>query len=253
MAKQSRHPISQAILASYDGELESLQVVENQGFGLEANFANNNIKLGKKTFCQIGSAKNFDQNLSTCFMKFGETELVFLFEDKLKSDAAEVVAHFKKLGKKIILLSGDNQKTVEQVARATAIDEFYFEQTPIDKVNFLQKLKAQKQKFMMIGDGLNDAPALALSDVSISFSKAADITQNIADVIIQGENLAPLKNLLSSSKQAIRLMKQNLVIALVYNLIAVPFAMAGSVVPLVAAIAMSSSSLLVLFNSLRQN
>jgi len=120
-------------------------------------------------------------------------------------------------------------------------------------VQFLEKLKAQNKKFVMVGDGLNDAPALALAHVSISFSRASDIAQNIADIVIQGEKLMPIIDLISSSKKAISLMKQNLYIALVYNLIAVPYAIMGHVVPLIAAIAMSSSSLLVLFNSLRMN
>jgi len=186
-------------------------------------------------------------------MKFGEDEIVFLFEDAPKIDAKIVIEKLQKMGKKIILLSGDNQKTVENIAQKMAISEFYFEQTPISKVNFLEKLKAKNQKFIMIGDGLNDAPALALADVSISFSKASDISQNIADIIIQGQKLTPIILIINSAKKTIALMKQNLLIALIYNLIAVPYAIMGHVVPLTAAIAMSSSSLLVLFNSLRMN
>ncbi len=253
MAKKSRHPISQAILASYDGNLEELQIEENQGLGLVAKFENKVLKLGRKNFCDIKNDGNFDENLLSCFMKFGEDELLFLFEDPLKEDAKNVIATLKKTGKKIILLSGDNEKTVRAVAQKLAIDEFYFEQTPISKVNFLQTLKAKNKKFVMIGDGLNDAPSLALADVSISFSKASDISQNIADVIIQGQKLMPMINLINSSAKAISLMKQNLLIALIYNLVAVPYAISGNVVPLIAAIAMSSSSLLVLFNSLRMN
>jgi P-type Cu2+ transporter len=253
LAAKSRHPISKAILESFEGQLETLQVQEYQGLGLESNFENKVLKLGRKSFCQLKNNFEFDQNKLTCFAKFGEDELVFLFEDALKLDAKNTIEALKKMGKKIILLSGDAKNSVENIAKKLQISEFYFEQTPLSKVQFLEKLKAKNQKFIMVGDGLNDAPALALAHVSISFSKASDISQNIADVVICGEKLTPIIELINSAAKAISLMKQNLLIALLYNLFAVPYAMAGHVVPLIAAIAMSSSSLLVLFNSLRIN
>lgn len=249
LTKNSRHPIAQAISASYNENLEELLIEENQGFGLEANFENKILRLGRKDFCDVKSEFKNTENLLTCFVKFGESEAVFLFSDEIKSDADLVIASLRSSGKKIILLSGDSEKAVESVAKKLGITEFYFEQTPTSKVKFLQKL----EKFVMVGDGLNDAPALALAHVSISFSRASDISQNVADIIIQGQKLTPILELINSSAKAISLMKQNLLIALIYNLIAVPYAIAGHVVPLVAAIAMSSSSLLVLFNSLRMN
>lgn len=259
LAAKSRHPISKAISASYSGDLEELQVQENQGLGLESIFENKILKLGRKDFCGITKTSMLlDSNLSKfsqlqTFLKFGDEELIFLFEDEIKEDASSVIEQLKKLGKKIILLSGDEEKTVRNVAQKLGISESYFEQTPISKVQFLEKIKSENKKFIMIGDGLNDAPALALADISISFSQASDLAQNIADIVIQGQKLNPILDLINSSRRAIFLMKQNLLIALIYNLIAVPFAIAGHVVPLVAAIAMSSSSLLVLFNSLRMN
>ena len=253
LAQKSRHPISQAISASYLGELEELQVREKQGFGLEANFDGKILKLGRKNFCDIKNNFTIDENYLTCFAKFGEEEFFFLFEDAAKDDAKTVIEKLTKLGKKIILLSGDSEKAVQNMAQKLGVEEFYFEQTPIAKMEFLEKLKAENKKIIMVGDGLNDAPSLALAHVSISFCKASDISQNIADVVIQGQKLMPIIDLLCFSSKAISLMKQNLVIALIYNLIAVPFAIAGHVVPLIAAIAMSSSSLLVLFNSLRIN
>ena len=263
LAAKSRHPISKAISASYAGDLEELQVQENQGLGLESVFENKILKLGRKDFCGItqkfvgdGLVPSRDLAQSSqlqTFLKFGDEELIFLFEDEIKEDACSVIEQLKNLGKKIILLSGDEEKTVRNVAQKLKISEFYFEQTPISKVQFLEKIKLENKKFIMIGDGLNDAPALALSDISISFSQASDIAQNIADIVIQGQKLNPILDLINSSRRAIFLMKQNLLIALVYNLIAIPFAIAGHVVPLGAAIAMSSSSLLVLFNSLRMN
>lgn len=253
LAQKSRHPISKAISASFVENLEELQVQENQGFGLESSFKNQTLKLGRKSFCGIKNDFQFDENFLTCFAKSGEEELVFLFEDALKEDAKTTVEALTKLGKKIILLSGDAKNPVKNVAEKLQISEFYFEQTPISKVQFLEKLKAENKSFVMVGDGINDAPSLALAHVSISFSKASDISQNIADVVICGEKLMPMIELINFSAKAISLMKQNLLIAIIYNLFAVPYAMAGHVVPLVAAIAMSSSSLLVLFNSLRIN
>ena len=253
LAKNSRHPISQAIISAYQEKLYELSALENQGFGLETNFENKILKLGRAEFCGITNQKNLHENKLKTYLKFGDAELIFFFEDEIKSDAKSVIARLKQLKKKIILLSGDSENIVTNVAHELEISEFYFSQTPVSKVQFLEKLKAQNQKIIMVGDGLNDAPSLALADVSISFSKASDIAQNIADIIIQGEKLSPLIELINSTKKSLLLMKENLIIALIYNLIALPFAISGHVVPLIAALAMSSSSLLVLFNSLRMN
>ncbi len=251
LAKASKHPLSQAISESYDGKFLDLKIKENPGFGLEAEFENKVMRLGRKQFCDIQNFQPSQQNSLSCFFKFGENEAEFLFADEIKSDAKAVISSLKSMGKEIILLSGDSKNPVESVAKTLEIDQFYFEQTPVSKAEFLGKFLADKKQFIMIGDGINDAPALALSPISISFSKAADISQNIADIIIQGEKLSPILEVINSSNRSISLMKQNLLIALLYNLIAVPFAISGHVVPLIAAIAMSSSSLIVLFNSLR--
>jgi Cu+-exporting ATPase len=186
-------------------------------------------------------------------MKAGEKELVFFFEDMLKSDAKLVISKLFEMKKKVILLSGDVENSVKKIASELGISEFYFEKTPLGKSQFLQNLQNKNQKFIMVGDGVNDAPALALADSSISFANAADITQNIADIVICGDKLQPIIDLINSSKRSLSLMKENLAISLIYNLIAVPFAILGYIIPLIAAISMSLSSLLVLFNSLRAN
>ena len=159
----------------------------------------------------------------------------------------------KKINKKVILLSGDIENEVKRIAEITGIEEFYWQKNPLEKAQFLQKLSDKKMNFMMIGDGLNDAPSLALSSVSVSFSKAVDISQNIADIVINSSKLYPIISIFSYSKITLKIMKQNLILALIYNIFALPFAMAGYVVPLIAAIAMSSSSLFVTINSLRLN
>ena len=253
LAKSSNHPISQALVKNCSEDSYSLRAQENRGFGLEAVFENKTVKLGRAEFCGIKNSKNLSENFAKTFLKFGEDELVFFFADAPKPDAAQTISALKNSGKKIILLSGDEENAVKKIAQELQIAEFYFSQTPLSKAQFLENLKAKNQKFIMVGDGLNDAPALALADVSISFSKAIDLSKNIADIVICGEKLMPILELINSSKKSLLLMKQNLLIALIYNFLAVPFAVAGFVVPLFAALAMSSSSLLVLFNSFRMN
>ncbi len=265
LACKSSHPLSQAITKAYKGKLEELSVQEIQGQGLVSEFAGKVIKLGRKEFVMLRQAQHdkleevmlrlskHGGNQLSCYMSFGDEQIIFYFEDEIKSDAKAVIARLQDLKKNVILLSGDNEEIVKNVAHELGITEFYAKQTPIEKTKFLEKLKLQKKEFVMVGDGLNDAPSLALADVSISFSRASDISQNIADIVIQGEKLTPIIDLLIQTKKAISLMKENLIIALIYNLFAVPFAMIGFISPLFAAIAMSSSSLLVLFNSLRIN
>ena len=149
------------------------------------------------------------------------------------------------------MLSGDKKSVVENVANKIGISEYYYNQTPIDKCNFLKQLKSKNKNILMVGDGLNDAPALVLADVSISPSIASDISKNAANIIFQGKKLHPVLEVILVAKKAKKLMKENFAIALAYNLIAVPFAMAGYIVPLIAALAMSSSSIIVVLNALR--
>ena len=186
-------------------------------------------------------------------MNFDNKNILFTFHDELKSDAKIVVDFLKKINKKVILLSGDIESEVVRIAKIVGIEEFYWQKNPLEKAQILQKISDKNINFMMIGDGLNDAPSLALSSVSVSFSKAIDISQNIADIIINSSKLSAIITIFSYSKKVLKIMKQNLILALIYNILALPFAMAGYVVPLIAAIAMSSSSLLVVINSLRLN
>ena len=262
MAKFSKHPISQSLCNSFDGELDNVEVKEYSGNGLEAYFGEKKALLGSADFCKIynensqiilqNSQSEFSANLK-CYMNFNNKKIIFTFDDELKSDAKIVVDFLKKINKKIILLSGDNENEVRRIAKITGIEKFYWQKNPLEKAQILQELNAKNIKFMMIGDGLNDAPSLALSTVSVSFSKAIDISQNIADIIINSSKLNPLISIFLYSKSTLKIMKQNLILALIYNIFALPFAMAGYVVPLIAAIAMSSSSLLVVINSLRLN
>lgn len=238
MAAKSKHPYSKAIMAEYHDELLDLKVKEIMGVGLETKHGSSSYKLQKS-----------DNGLS---FKEGSKELaIFKFEDEIRSDAKEVISELKILGISSQILSGDNKIEVENVANAIDINNYNHSVMPDDKAKEIEILKKSDENVLMVGDGLNDAPALAFADVSISPSTAIDITQNSADIVFQGEKLSPILACVKLANKSISIIKQNFAIAFIYNIIAIPVAFAGYTTPLIAATAMSFSSTLVVLNSLR--
>ena len=175
----------------------------------------------------------------------------FRFADTIRSDAAAVVGALKRQGYAVALLSGDRKAVVETIAREAGIDDWQAELKPAQKIAWLDARAAEGRKVLMAGDGLNDAPALAAAHASISPSSAADISQRTAEFVFQGEKLAPVLEAIAVGKRARAMALQNFAVALVYNVICVPLAMAGFVTPLIAAIVMSTSSILVTLNAAR--
>ena len=152
---------------------------------------------------------------------------------------------------RVALLSGDRSSAVEGAAREAGITTWLAELTPARKIAWLAEREQEGRKVLMVGDGLNDAPALAAAHASLSPATAADISQRAADFVFQGQSLAPVLDVISISKRARSLAFQNFGVAFCYNIVAVPFAMAGFVTPLIAAIVMSTSSILVTLNAAR--
>jgi Cu2+-exporting ATPase len=181
----------------------------------------------------------------------GRTPVRFAFTDVPRADAAGVVRALKERGLEIELLSGDRAPVVACVAQALGIDDWRAGCTPADKTARLEELAGAGRRVLMVGDGLNDAPALAAAHVSLSPSSAVDISQNAADAVFQGERLEPVVETLRVARRADLLIRQNLGLALTYNLLAVPLAVLGFATPLLAALCMSGSSLLVVGNALR--
>ena len=175
----------------------------------------------------------------------------FAFADRLRPDAAAAIAALRAQGVTVELLSGDRPAAVARAAAEAGVGRWQAEVSPAGKAERLAALAAQGRRVLMVGDGLNDAPALAAAHASISPATAAEATQNAADAVFQGDALQPVVETIDVARRADRLVRQNLAIALVYNLSAVPLAILGEVTPLVAAVAMSSSSLLVIGNALR--
>ncbi len=157
----------------------------------------------------------------------------------------------KLAGYKVELLSGDRPEAVAQAARAAGFDRWRGGARPDTKLERLQTLKAQGHLTLMVGDGLNDAPALATGHASLSPSSAVDISQTAADAVFQGEKLGTVVETLKVARASHRMALQNFGIAILYNIGFVPLAMAGYVTPLVAAIAMSTSSIIVTANAVR--
>ncbi|MDA0676036.1 MAG: HAD-IC family P-type ATPase [Proteobacteria bacterium] len=173
--------------------------------------------------------------------------LRFAFADAPRADAAATIASLRDAGLTLSILSGDRGPVVERIARQLNVADWRAQLAPAAKQQVLDGLKAQGARVLMVGDGLNDAPA----HVSMSSAGASDLSRAAADFLFQGDRLAPVAVALDVARTARHLARQNLMFALVYNAFAVPLAVAGLVTPLIAAIAMSSSSLCVMLNALR--
>lgn len=248
LAVNSKHPLSQAIVKAYKGELLTLSVDEIQGCGLQAN----GVKLGKRSWATNLPDDN-ENMLELWLAEDGKEPIRFTFADKLREDAKEIITQLQSIGIKTSLLSGDRQEVTKDIAMKLGIENFAGGLSPVEKTEKIAELKASGANVLMVGDGLNDAPSLSSATISISPASAMDITQNAADIVFQGDKLQPVLTALNIAKFSQILVKQNFLLAILYNVIAIPLAVAGYVTPLVAAIAMSSSSLLVIANAMRLN
>jgi Cu2+-exporting ATPase len=208
--------------------------------------------LGSLAFCGIQSAgADNAQTASRIAFRHGQRTAVFLVQQKLRPDAGKVVAALRARGLKLLILSGDSAAAVAPIAAELGIPDWRGGSKPAEKIAAIEKLKAEGHRVLMVGDGLNDAPALAAAHASLSPISAADLTQAHADAVFLGERLAPVQQAIAVSRRARRLMHQNLWLAVIYNAVAVPVAIAGLATPLIAAVAMSGSSILVTLNALR--
>ena len=255
-ARHSRHPLAQSLTqASVDKgqdmhHSEDIAVEEVPGCGLVWQTAQGEYRLGSRKWLDIAEDENSVG--AELWLRYPDGKCAsFHFEDKARSDAAETIRKLKDAGLQVHLISGDRRATVAYMAEGLGIDHWHAECKPADKVHLLEELRENGRFVAMVGDGINDAPALASAHVSVSPSSAADVSQNTADIVFQGSLLNPVCEVLDTARKSIRLVKQNFALAFLYNVLTVPLAMAGFVTPLIAAIAMSSSSILVVANALR--
>ncbi len=253
LAAASRHPLSRALCRAAGPVAVAAGVQEHPGAGLSVG-ADHTIRLGSRAFCgiaQSASAGDSDGDPELWFTRPFEAPVRFVFRDTLRPDAAAVVMALRAAGKRVLLLSGDRPAAVAAVAEAVGIFENRALLSPTEKCALITDLARDGAKVLMVGDGLNDGPALSTAYASMSPATAADVCQIAADVVFQGRSLDAVTEVLGVARRSGHLVRQNIAFAILYNLFAVPLAMAGVVTPLLAAAAMSSSSLVVVGNALR--
>jgi Cu2+-exporting ATPase len=250
MARNSAHPLARALAQAASAAPAIEGVREVPGCGLSLQRRDDEIRLGSRAWCGIAEDDG-EGAMELWLARPGVAHLRFAFADAPRPDAAAVIAALKRRGYDVKLISGDRTPAVAAVASALGIAEWQARVAPADKTAFLNTLARQGKKVLMVGDGLNDAPALAAAHVSVSPSSAADISQTAADAVFQGEKLGAVIELIDTAAAARRLVRQNIGAAIVYNCVAVPIAVFGFLTPFLAAIAMSGSSLAVVGNALR--
>ena len=249
LARASVHPLAKALARAAGPGAVAASVVETPGLGVSGLIDGRPARLGRAAFVGVPESDH------------GETELWFglddgpktrfVFSDVIRPDAAATVAALKDMGLTVEVLSGDREGPVRRIAAEAGIDQVRAAQTPEDKAAAIDRLKTEGRHVLMVGDGLNDAAALARAHAAIAPGTALEASQNAADLVLTGEALSPVVDAIRTARSARGRVRENFGFAAVYNLFAAPAAMLGLVNPFVAAIAMSASSLIVTLNALR--
>jgi Cu2+-exporting ATPase len=244
LARTSRHPLAEAVRRALEAEgivpATISEIVEQPGFGISAIHDGETVSLAR------GEAEN---GLATAFARDARTTLL-RFEDRLRPGTREAIERLRALGIESSIASGDSAPSVAAATKGlnlTALTGM----RPKDKLDLIGRLHRSGRKVLMVGDGLNDGPALAAGHVSMAPGSASDVGQNGADAVFLGDSLLPVAKAVVAARRTMRVVRQNFAIAIAYNAVAVPLAFMGLVTPLVAALAMSGSSVIVVANALR--
>ena len=259
----SNHPVSKSIKKylskKYDLEDKKLDSVKNvEAKGMSAKY----INIEGKSFELLGG--NIDLlKQNEIYYKFESNKTVYLFainkrviatfelEDEIKDNSKELISYLQKNNIEVTMLTGDNENVARDIAEKLNIKSYLSSQTPISKAEYIKKLKSENKVVVMVGDGVNDSVALSNADVAVAMGNSADVSLAVSDVVLLNSSLKSLKDAFIISLRTYKFIKQNLYLSLIYNATTIPLAMAGYVIPLVAALSMSLSSLMVVLNSLR--
>ncbi|MFY0596950.1 MAG: cadmium-translocating P-type ATPase [Cognatishimia sp.] len=249
LASGSAHPLSQAIVAAAEGVTPAkvTDIVEHPGFGVEAVWKGQTIRLGRADWVGVQPVDG-----SAVYLRLGSKYgIAIRCHDALRTGTPEAIQKLQNRGISVHILSGDGAHSVSAVAEQLGCGNWKADVLPQQKADYIHDLAEQGHKVLMVGDGLNDTVALTQAHVSISPASALDAARVASDIVFLGSTLAPIAEALKVSRQATKRIKENFRIATLYNIIAVPLAIAGLATPLIAALAMSTSSITVSLNALR--
>ncbi|WP_323005107.1 heavy metal translocating P-type ATPase [Pseudorhodobacter sp.] len=247
LAAGSSHPLALALTRAAPHPAATVtDLREVPGYGIEARYNGQTVRLGRAEWVGATPAAETATYLSVA----GQTHAI-LFADKLRPGAEIAVAALKAAGLRLTLLSGDAEAPVANLAARLGITDFAAGKLPAEKLAYVKSLQDQGYKVLMVGDGLNDTAALAQAHVSISPASALDAARTASDIVLLGQDMAPVADALRIARQSTRRIRENFALSAGYNVVAVPLALMGLATPLMAALAMSLSSITVSLNALR--
>ncbi|MBX7526378.1 cadmium-translocating P-type ATPase [Qipengyuania sp. 1NDH10] len=245
LARTSRHPLSKGIAKHLETQgvrpTDVSEMREESGKGLTASFGGVPVAFVRPEGTVAGIATR---------LTIGEEQVDITFHDAIRADAGDAIRALAELGVQASVLSGDRAAPVEEVANSLGL-EWRAGLLPGEKLSLLEDIKAAGHRPLMVGDGINDGPALAAAHASIAPGTASDVSQQAADAVFLGKALMPVALAVRVARKTMQIVRQNFALAVIYNVLAVPLALAGLATPLIAAVAMSLSSLIVVGNSLR--
>lgn len=250
---QSMHPASRAISASLsEHPAEGVAATERPGFGVEGTINGRRARLGRAAW--VAEIAQVPHGMASPAFAFeGETACEFELTETLRPGALEATVMFKEAGIQVSMLSGDIASRAHQVAGAVGISDVRHGATPSEKIEMLDALHQADHRTLMVGDGLNDAAALAAAHVSMAPASASEVGRTAADFVFLRDRLDAVPATWRVASDTARIVRQNFALAIIYNCAAIPLAAAGLVTPLIAALAMSGSSIIVTMNALRLN